>query len=886
MAFKKLIPRKVASKVLIVGGFLALTTGASIGWLSYFTTENIISDRMQKVEVINLLSEKTSKIQEVINSAVKVSQLLATNQNLNSWFNQKERSGRQKKQVLELLRYIANDLKYPIVFAINAKTNHYWTQKQDKSKTLSPDKQEDQWFYETLKKPAGTVILDLDDSEFLGGTYIFINVLMGKPGAKSTGVAGIGFPIEHLIKEFIEHHYDKHAKVQLVNQQGIIQVSENKKLLGKNIKEYLPYKIAKKIFLPKEGTVNLEYHDPDVGDIIVGAKHIEGTHWLTIVEIAKDSWLFSTLKPIQMGIVYSGLLAIGIISILVGFITKSRVSQLISISKAIDALGNNDFSANLEPKVLERHDEVGDMARGYDRTRKNLYNAYQENEKILKGLEDTITARTHEIQHINDVARAINSTLNFDDIILTLLDKLQEVIPFNQLGIFMLKESQTELRVSNYAGEGISPSKLADIKQISIPISKENLIGRALLDEQPQYIEIPNEEAIDQLSETGKALYQANPVKSYFALPLVVQRKVIGTILLANTKQVMNIDEDSQNKVLRYVVQISNAIQNAQLFSDLKSTRLQLLETEKIAEMTKAFERFVPKQFLNRLAKTGVEDVKVGMVQCTFITVLFSDIRSFTNLSESMTPQDLLLFLNRYLVRMNEVIAKNSGFIDKFIGDAIMAIFDENNEGNKEQDAHFNEAHMAVQCAIQMHQSLNEYNQERSANNELPVEIGIGLHSGPVVVGTVGSEDRLQTTVLGDTVNAAARLESITKLYGAKIVISDQTYQFIKSETKFLVRPLDYLQVKGKEEAMHIFEIINADPVDIQDLKSKILLRFQTALEHYYKQDWQTARQLFEECLETYPDDKVSKLYIERIETFIKNPPPADWNGAYIATSK
>jgi adenylate cyclase len=886
MSYKRFLPTKVASKFLIIGALFAILTGGSIGLLSYITTENIISERMQKVDVENLLSEKTSQIQEVINSAVKVSRMLASDQTLNDWFLGNEQNTAQREIILEQLRYVANDLDYPIVFAVNAKTNNYWTQRLETAKKLSPNKQTDIWFYDNLKKSAGTVILELDDSAFLGGTYIFINVIMGKPGARAIGVAGIGFPVEQLIKEFIHHDFDSHATIKLVNREGIIQVAEDKAELGKNVKAYLPYHIAKELFYKQNGITNIEYEDPDLGTVIIGAKPIQGTPWLTLVEIAKDQWLFSTLKPVQIGMLYSGLIAIFLISLLIGIITKFRVGQLVSISKAISALGNNDFSINLDQKILDRRDEIGDMAKGYEQTRQNLNNAYKHNETLLQNLEATVEERTYEIQHINEVARAINSTLNLDDIMLSLLEKLQEVMRFNQIGIFMLKNNKNVLKATNYIGEGINPGRLADIKQINIPINRQNRLAKALLDEKIQYLDFPDDQAINKLSKEVKALYYANPVKSLFILPLIVQRKTIGTIVFAHTKKMMKLNEETQNKVLRYVVQIANAIQNAQLYSDLKSTRLKLLETEKIAVMTKAFERFVPQQFLDRLAKTGVEDVEVGMVQCGFITVLFSDIRSFTNLSESMTPQDLLLFLNSYLARMNSIIANNNGFIDKFIGDAIMGIFDQKGEEQFKSEDNIHEAYLAVSCAIEMHQNLHQYNIQRKQKGELPVEIGIGIHSGPVVVGTVGSEDRLQTTVLGDTVNTSSRLESITKMYNAKIIISEQTYRFIKSESKFLIRPLDYLRVKGKEEAMHIYEVINADSETTQDLKGKTLLRYQTALDHYYKQEWHEAQQLFNECLTIFPDDVVVQRYLKRIEAFKESPPGSDWSGIFVAPSK
>ena len=180
---------------------------------------------------------------------------------------------------------------------------------------------------------------------------------------------------------------------------------------------------------------------------------------------------------------------------------------------------------------------------------------------------------------------------------------------------------------------------------------------------------------------------------------------------------------------------------------------------KKNQSLKNTFKKFVPVQFLNRIASQGIENIELGKAQNEIITILFSDIRSFTNLSENITPQELLNFLNAYFRRMNQSIHDNHGFVDKFIGDAIMALFDLPEKSDEE------EAMYGVKAAIDMQLTLKEYNRERDRAGYIPVNMGIGVHSGPVVIGTVGSEDRMDSTVLGDSVNMAARLEGLTKYY-------------------------------------------------------------------------------------------------------------------------
>ncbi|MGK5091097.1 7TM-DISM domain-containing protein [Deltaproteobacteria bacterium TL4] len=190
---------------------------------------------------------------------------------------------------------------------------------------------------------------------------------------------------------------------------------------------------------------------------------------------------------------------------------------------------------------------------------------------------------------------------------------------------------------------------------------------------------------------------------------------------------------------------------------------LQLLESEKIIKISETFKKFVPMGFLNRIATQGISEIELGKAENDTMSILFCDIRSFTSFSEGLKPQEVLNFLNSYFKRMNRPIHNNKGFIDKFIGDAIMALFD---LPEHQEDT----AGYAVNAAIEMHEELKIYNGHRQSVGYLPVKIGIGIHTGPVVIGTVGSDDRMDSTVIGDNVNLASRLEDLTKYYNSQII--------------------------------------------------------------------------------------------------------------------
>lgn len=315
-----------------------------------------------------------------------------------------------------------------------------------------------------------------------------------------------------------------------------------------------------------------------------------------------------------------------------------------------------------------------------------------------------------------------------------------------------------------------------------------------------------------------------------------------------------------------------------QTYEELQKTKIQLLETEKIAAMTKMFEKFVPRQFLERIAKEGLESIQVGMVDNAYISVLFSDIRSFTSISEIMNPDQVFEFLNTYLQYMSIPIERHNGFVDKFIGDAVMALFD-----HLDSDSH--RANDAVFAAIEMNTELKNFNEYLKRKGMEPVSIGIGIHSGNVLIGTIGSEKRIDSTAIGDTVNLASRLEALTKYYNCRVLISSFTYRLLHDD-KIHCRELDYVNVKGKEKPVSIFEVINCDPDEIIEKKLQLATRYHEALVNFHLRKWSDATKLFSECLDIYPGDVVSRMYMDRCLNYKENSPPASWNGSLILEQK
>ena len=272
----------------------------------------------------------------------------------------------------------------------------------------------------------------------------------------------------------------------------------------------------------------------------------------------------------------------------------------------------------------------------------------------------------------------------------------------------------------------------------------------------------------------------------------------------------------------------------------------------RLSNINTAYSRFVPRQFLQLLGKESIVDVKLGDNVQQEMSILFADIRSFTTLSERMTPEENFRFINSYLSRMEPAIIENNGFIDKYIGDAIMALFN-------------GSADDAVQAGISMRKRLVKYNQNRQSVGYVPIEIGIGINTGVLMLGTVGGHNRMDGTVISDAVNLASRLEGLTKVYGAPLLISDQTFLRLEKPDDYAIRIIDKVKVKGKSEMVSVFEVFDADPPEIRSVKLATKTIFELALTYYYLQDFGEAAVLFEEYLRQNPQDKVAQIYFEQV---------------------
>lgn len=297
-------------------------------------------------------------------------------------------------------------------------------------------------------------------------------------------------------------------------------------------------------------------------------------------------------------------------------------------------------------------------------------------------------------------------------------------------------------------------------------------------------------------------------------------------------------------------------------------------ESRKKKQLGNIFGQYIPNELVEEMSKTDEEFTLKG--ENRVMTVFFSDVRGFTTISEAMEdPQDLCDLINDILTPVTHVIHDNKGTIDKYIGDAIMAFWG----APVHTDKH---AYLGVKAGLDVIKSLKAINDSFKLKNWPAVDLGIGLNTGPMVVGNMGSQFRIAYTVMGDTVNLGSRLEGLTKQYGVKMIVSESTKA---AAPEFAYRELDRVRVKGKNKPITIYEPIG-EIAEILPEQQAILDKVHQAMVDYRARLWDKAQAAFDALHELKPDDKLYKIYLERIEHYRETPPEENWDGAFTHTSK
>jgi adenylate cyclase len=291
-------------------------------------------------------------------------------------------------------------------------------------------------------------------------------------------------------------------------------------------------------------------------------------------------------------------------------------------------------------------------------------------------------------------------------------------------------------------------------------------------------------------------------------------------------------------------------------------------------ELRQTFQKYVSPAIVNEIL-SHPKNIELGGKKAN-LTVFFSDVRGFTTISEKLDPRALSDLLNSYLTPMTDIVFKNRGTLDKYMGDAIMAFF------GAPIPFPGHAAH-ACRCALQSLDKLFELQREYQKKGLPTIDIGIGLNTGEVSVGNMGSETVRSYTVMGDAVNLASRLEGINKQYGTRVILSEMTYVEVKDS--FVCREVDRVRVKGKILPVKIFELI-VEGKEAPPERRESLEWFARGYAHYHDKAWQDGLNSFSKALDLNPTDTVAKLYIERCQSYLGEPPADDWDGVFVMKTK
>lgn len=291
-------------------------------------------------------------------------------------------------------------------------------------------------------------------------------------------------------------------------------------------------------------------------------------------------------------------------------------------------------------------------------------------------------------------------------------------------------------------------------------------------------------------------------------------------------------------------------------------SRYKLRKERQSAEFEKnlniAMSRFVPTEFIESIGRDHITEVELGDQIEKEITVIFTDIRNFTSRSEKMTATETFQFVKEYAEEMGPIIQKNGGFINQYLGDGVMAVFQ-----NSPEDA-------LIAC-IEMHDRLKEYNKELETKGVEAIEVGMGLHTGPAVMGIIGDEKRRDAAMISDTINTAARMESKTKQYGVKILISEESRIRLNNPELYKLRHIGNVSVKGKAKPIDIYECFNPDRDQIFKIKESTIQEFDIAVDAFYSKNFNQAKEIFTKIKIENPDDKVVQNFINEIELDFEN---------------
>lgn len=453
-----------------------------------------------------------------------------------------------------------------------------------------------------------------------------------------------------------------------------------------------------------------------------------------------------------------------------------------------------------------------------------------------------------ELNIIYSFAENLGEAISLEAIAAITLSHSTNSITANAGTIVFLDEYQRKLSVPAISGEKLIDANLLE--------SNFSLLLRIGLNGQSAIIT-----DITELRERGLI---AENVMSIIYATLKGKDRILGAIILVGT-HTDQFTAAHLKLLVTLALQSSSSMESALLFE--KNIREIKMREEAMLRINEVIKKFVPNEFISSLGKENITDVRLGDQIEKIVTVLFTDIRDFTTLSEQMSPEENFRFVSSFNEVLGPIIRRHHGFINQYLGDSIMAIFP-----NHPEDA--------LMAAIEMQRAVRELNQRRIQKGEFPIHAGIGMHTGSLIMGITGDEHRLDAATISDTVNTASRIESLTKYYKSPLLLSEVTFKRILDPSKYVFRRLGKVLLKGKNNILSVVECMNGMEEDLAAIRKQNMSDFDMAMELYQQGQFEHSIQLFTKVLASDETDQTVKVFFEKAKKYLAEGPPKNWSGA------
>lgn len=536
-------------------------------------------------------------------------------------------------------------------------------------------------------------------------------------------------------------------------------------------------------------------------------------------------------------------------------IRKLRAQLWIEDEAGKILLGEQQQEAKMNFPVITDGETLG-YVKGDEKSEfiASLISHLSQKELEKKKLGTEVLGLYQEINVIFNFSEKLTQTIEADAIAKITLEQAMHSIPAHSGVILMWDEENRTLDIPASEGESLFNNEA--LKNDFSLLLKIGISG--------------NSEIMNDISKLKEKNILSSEVRSLMYAAMKVKHRIMGAIILTGRDE-EQFSAANLKLLVTLALQSSAAIESAMLFE--KNIREVKEREEAILRIHEVTKKFVPHEFIRSLGKEALTDVKLGDQVEKLVTVLFTDIRDFTTLSEKMTPEENFQFVSSFNARLGPVIRSNNGFINQYLGDSIMAIFPDDPADS-------------LKAAVDMQKAVHELNKEREDFDLPPIRAGIGMHTGSLIMGITGDEYRMDAATISDTVNTAARIESLTKYYKSPLLLSHHTLQYLNGNSDFHFRHLGNVKLKGKNNLLSIIECING--FDDKQIAKKLatLSLFGDAMNSYHDKEFEKALQLFQMIVAKDPDDLTANYFLDNTKKYLREGVPQNWTGAEEMISK